>query len=480
MTESLPLRIFLATPGDLADERQVVLTTVAEHNRRRRGASNVVFEVVGWERVRGTARRPQEAINELISESHFMIVIFKQKWGSEPGSPWGYTSGTEEELFTGLLELGQSDQPMRDVWVAFMSHASPEERVTRLREQMVRDHSMLFEATPTHRELKEKLSERLTSWEAMATSKRPRHVDLISSTGREMLKAARLRIAGEKLVDLGQPEAGRASLKEAAAIGGPAENLSYAQLLARQGELDEAYASTQLAIEQCTEGASDLYSSLTAEAVAAQAGILRRKGETHAAVGRLKHAITLLIESDPFANRVRCRILDDLGIALQGLGDLDGAGRAYREALAIRQDASSDYDIAQSMVNLARLAVAARDLPSALASAEKANEHLEHSAPTALHANAATLSAQVLLRLGSPEAAVPHAERALALNQQFANTRGEAIASLLLAQCFRAAGQDSPAISHAQHCLRLNREMGNDAGAARAQWLLDQLGSDSN
>ena len=87
--------------------------------------SNAAYEVVGWERVRGTARRPQEAINELIGESHFLIALFKGSWGSEPGSPWGYTSGTEEELFTGLLELGRAEQPMRDVWVVFLDHPSP-------------------------------------------------------------------------------------------------------------------------------------------------------------------------------------------------------------------------------------------------------------------------------------------------------------------------------------------------------------------
>jgi integrase len=103
MTDALPLRIFLASPGDIADEREVVRLCVDEHRERGKDQSSVAYEVVGWERVRGTARRPQEAINELISESHFLIVLFKGSWGSEPGSPWGYSSGTEEELFTGLL-----------------------------------------------------------------------------------------------------------------------------------------------------------------------------------------------------------------------------------------------------------------------------------------------------------------------------------------------------------------------------------------
>jgi hypothetical protein len=49
---------FLASPGDLLAERKVVRASVDEHNARRRGENNVTYEVVGWERVRGTARRP--------------------------------------------------------------------------------------------------------------------------------------------------------------------------------------------------------------------------------------------------------------------------------------------------------------------------------------------------------------------------------------------------------------------------------------
>lgn len=93
VADSLPLRIFLASPADVEAERQVVRVCVNEHNCRRRANADVTYEVVGWERVRGTARRPQEAINELIAESHFLIALFKASWGSEPGSPWGYTSG---------------------------------------------------------------------------------------------------------------------------------------------------------------------------------------------------------------------------------------------------------------------------------------------------------------------------------------------------------------------------------------------------
>lgn len=477
MSATLPLRIFLATPGDLSDEREVVKATVQEHNRRRRGSGNVEFEVVGWEQVRGTAQRPQDAINMLIRESHFMVVMFKEKWGSESGSPWGFTSGTEEELFTGLLELGQDEQPMRDVWVAFMSHASPEERVDKLRTQMIRGHSMLFEAASDLLELKEKLTARLESWEGMASTKRSRHIDLISSTGRELLKAARLRIDGAKLVDLGQPELGQAKLKEAAILGGPTENLAYSKFLARRGEFASAYDLTQIAIEQCLEDyASDRGSSLIAEALAAQASVLRLQGKDHEAVGRLKHALELVVAEDSFTSQVRSRMLDELGLAHQRLGELSIAEGVFNESLKLREEHSQTLDIGQSYVNLARLAVAGKNLAAALVNAEKAESQLAYSAPTALHANAAVLMAQVQLRRGFPKQGLPYAQRALALNQQFANRRGEAIAMLLLAQCYRASNENALATKYAQECLAVNTSMANPAGAERARGLLRELG----
>jgi tetratricopeptide (TPR) repeat protein len=476
MVDALPLRIFLASPGDVGDERQVVRTCVDEHNARRRGESNVTYEVIGWERVRGTARRPQEAINELISESHFLVALFKGSWGSEPGSPWGYTSGTEEELFTGLLELGRADRPMRDVWAAFLNHPSPADQIEMLRKQMSTRHSMMYESIADIRELKEKLTERLEAWEVSAGSKVHRHVDLLPSSGKDVLRAASLRLHGEKLVDLGQAEAGRAALKEAAVLGGPVEQLAYARFLARHGDLDEAHASTQRAIDHFANEASYLYSPPAAEAFAAQAGVLRRQGRDMDAIGRLRQALTLLPDQgDAYAEKVRCRILDDLGLAEQQTGDLASARRNFEAALESRRGSRNGMEICQSLVNLARLEVRAGDLESAAAQADEVLATLRGTPPTALHANAEALAAQVRLRQSRPDEGMSYAERALSLNQQIASRHGEAISLLLLAQCCRAAGRAREAGEYARACLEVNRSMGNEEGAQRAQWILDQL-----
>jgi tetratricopeptide (TPR) repeat protein len=474
MVDALPLRIFLASPGDLEDERAAVRACVEEHNARRQGASNVTYEVIEWDRVRGTARRAQEAINELIGESHFMIALFKSAWGSKPGSPWGYTSGTEEELFTGLLELGQAGQPMRDVWVAFIDHPSSAERIVNLRQQMIDQHSVMFEAIADLRDLKRKLTGLLESWEALAGVKVPRHVDLMPSSGKEVLRAANLRLRGEKFVDLGQPDAGLAALKEAAVLGGPVEQLAYARFLRRNGDLDGAHASTQQAIGHFVDG-SPLYSPLAAEAFAAQARVLRAQGRHVEAIGRLEHALTLPLADDAYTQTVRCRILDDLGLAHQKVGDLPAARRNFGRAIEARRQSGPGSEMCQSLINLARLEIRVGELETAAGIAHEVIEALRGTPPTALHANAGVLAAQVRLRQSRPSEGIPYAERALALDRQIANRHGEAISLLVLAQCCREAGRREDAERHARNCLEVNRSMGDENGAQRAQWLLDHL-----
>lgn len=474
MTNALPLNIFVATPGDLQAEREAVKGVVAEWNLSH-GTAGVQFEVIGWERSRGTAQRAQGAINELISESHFMLVIFKERWGSEPGSSWGYTSGTEEELFQGLLELGQADQLMRDVWVAFTPATDPDPAVVALKQQIIDRHVMLFESPADVPDMKNKLKARLDGWASNFTAKRPRHVELVSSSGREILRAARLRIEGEKLVELGQSEAGNAALEQSAKIGGPSEQLAYARHLARKGALVEAYAVTEVAIKQSLEADGGLFSTTAAEAFAAQAGILRRQGSTLDAIGRFEQALTLVPDEGPDASRVRCRILDEIGLAYKAQKDLGHARSSFEDSLSRRRAGGSPYDVSQSLINLARLAVEEHDLGKARTYSDEALSLLDSVAPTALHANAETLAAQLRLRQGVPGEGIDHATRARALNQQFGSANGEAIALLLLAQCYRAVGDLGRAEISARDCVEINVRIGNERGRERAQWQLDTI-----
>lgn len=472
MNAALPLRIFLATPGDLVDERAAVRSCVNEYNLRHGRDGGVTYEVVEWDQQRGTARRAQEAINELIAESHFMIAMFKRAWGSAPGSPWGYTSGTEEELFTGLLELGQAEQPMRDVWVGFVRDSDPDARIVSLRQQIIDQHALMFEETTEVRDLKSRVAGLLCTWEQLAKKKTPRLVDLVPSSGKEVLRAANLRLRGEKLIQLGEADAGRASLRESSILGGPVEYLAYARALRRAHDLDGAYAETQRAIDYFASD-GNIFSDLASDAFSAQARVLSAQGRQGEAIGRLEHALTLLVGDDAFARGIRCRIHDDLGLAYRALSDDAAARLNFEAALKIRRAEGPTNDVGQSLVNLARLEVAADHLSLAAQYAEEAVVLLRDSPSSGLHANAAVLLAQVRLRQGRPEESIPHGQRALAVNRQIANARGEAIALYVLAQCARAAGRQEESDDYARACLAQNVSIGNASGAQKAQWLLD-------
>lgn len=288
MHSPLPFRVFLASPSGLDAEREIVRDCVDAFNAQAR-PEDPTFELVGWEQVRGTVGRPQEAINELISESHFLIALLKDRWGSEPGSPWGFTSGTEEELFTALLHLGDPERPMRNVWVAFLDDKNPAKEITNLRTQMISRHALLFETASGAGDLKGKLAERLRSWGQTRGRKVKQHVDLVPSSGRDVLRALALRVPGKKLVELGLPEKGLESLAEAARIGGPVERLAYAQQLARAGDLDGALSSVDEAIKFYVNGQASLWTPGAAETFAAKAGILRRKGSFGPAISALSN-----------------------------------------------------------------------------------------------------------------------------------------------------------------------------------------------
>jgi tetratricopeptide (TPR) repeat protein len=218
-----------------------------------------------------------------------------------------------------------------------------------------------------------------------------------------------------------------------------------------------------------------LYSTLAADAFSAQARVLSAQGHDGDAIGRLEHALSLIVGDDAYAKSVRCRTLDDLGLARQRTGDLAGAQRTFEAALHLRQASGTDYDVCQSLVNLARLEVVAGELEIAADYADHVVKTLRGTPPTGLHANAEILMAQVLRRQGRPGDAIAFAERGLALNRQLANRKGEAISLLVLAQCCHEEGRTQDAADHARECLDVNRSMENESGVRIAQHLLDKL-----
>jgi len=467
--------VFLASPSDLIEERLLVKSVIDRYNTTRRREGERPYELVGWEDKRGTARRPQDEINQLIGSVEFMIVLLKASWGSVPGGPFGYTSGTEEELFTGLLELGIREQPLEDIWVGFIDHPAPAIEITAMKNQLRDRHSLLYESIVDNLDLDRRLSDRLQGWQETAGIKTTRWIDLLPRSGRDVLGAARKRLEGESLIRLGHADLGFERLEESAKIGGPTERLAYARVLGRRGRLDESLSLASAAIEDIFRSPIELNSTLAGDAFIMEAGLLRRQGMDLEAINRLG---TILGEIDGRASdawRVKTRILDERGLAYQRLKRMAEARADFVESLELRRMQGRSVEVAQSLVNLIRLENWESDFAAADGYAELMLEALYGTAPSDLHANAWTAVAQLRLRQGRSEEGIPYALQALRLNEQTANMSGIARSLLVLTQCSRAAGEIEQARAYAERCIEVNRSMANDDGMNRARWQLEQL-----
>lgn len=454
---------------------------IDRYNSTRRRSGERTYNLVGWENdSRGTVRRPQDQINELIASSEFMIVLFKESWGSDPASPFGYTSGTEEELFTGLLALGEIEQPLEDIWVGFVESPTPAMEISELRTQLEKRHALRYETLTDELDLERKLSDRLAGWQKTAGTKTARQIDLKPRSGRNILGAAKLRHDGESFIRLGRVDLGLEKLKTAATVGGPLEQLAYARTLGRRGLFEDALVQAERAIEVILDGSVELNSTLAGEAFVTEAGILRRKGMDLDAINRLGIILGELDGRAAAAWQVRARILDERGLAYQRQERLTEASDDFVEAYELRLKYARSLDIAQSQVNLIRLKNRERDFDAAESYATSMLETLKGTTPSDLHANAWTSIAQLKLRQGLATEAIPYALQALRLNEQTAHTSGIAKSLIVLTQCSRAAGNFEEARHYAERCVEVNNSMGNVQGAKKARWQLDQLPSEEN
>lgn len=96
--ESLTYRVLIASPSELAEERQAATDAINEWNARHAAAESVVLLPITWEThaLPMTGIRPQEAINQqLVRTSDPLIGMFWTKFGT---STCVAESGTVEEI----------------------------------------------------------------------------------------------------------------------------------------------------------------------------------------------------------------------------------------------------------------------------------------------------------------------------------------------------------------------------------------------
>jgi len=105
------IKVFLASPGDLSNERLAAKTVVDEFNKLWANTLGYHVELVGWEDTVSRYGRPQELINQDLDLCELFIGMMWKKWGTPPSLDGQYTSGFEEEFERSIRKRREEGRP---------------------------------------------------------------------------------------------------------------------------------------------------------------------------------------------------------------------------------------------------------------------------------------------------------------------------------------------------------------------------------
>jgi hypothetical protein len=117
------LTAFIASPGDLEEERRAAFAVVDRINRVTARTLGWVVDLRGWEDVLPGFSRPQELINRDVDDCDIFIGMLWRRWGSPTGT---HSSGFEEEFERARERHALTGTP--DVWLYFKSVPGVETR----------------------------------------------------------------------------------------------------------------------------------------------------------------------------------------------------------------------------------------------------------------------------------------------------------------------------------------------------------------
>ena len=196
-------------------------------------------------------------------------------------------------------------------------------------------------------------------------------------------------------------------------------------------------------------------------------------GDALIKTGKPQEAVPLLRESAELArkagyNRGYGQALANVAVALQAMGDLDGAEKYNAQALVIAQQLGSATGIAAQYYIIGVLYMDRGDLKEALKNLDQAFDWDVRNGDRQMQARVLSLSADVLVLMGDLPEARRRCERALSLSQAIGAHSVEAVTLGTLGSVLEAQGSLAEAGRRYQQAFLLLRKSGDASSAASA------------
>lgn len=164
------VKVFLASPGDLSDERKAAKSVVDEFNTEWADELGYQVEIVGWEDTVSVFGRPQATINREIERCELFVGLMWKKWGTPPDTVGKYSSGFEEEFRTSIERRSKDGRPeisllFKEIGPEFLLDPGDDlKKVLAFRDQLAAEKTILFEKFSDLREFESKFRRSITKY----------------------------------------------------------------------------------------------------------------------------------------------------------------------------------------------------------------------------------------------------------------------------------------------------------------------------
>lgn len=481
--------VFIASPGNLAEERTACRRTISAFNEEHANAEGVHFLARAWEQLPGGLGRPQARINPLLDKCDFMILMLGDRWGSEPSVDGPYSSGTEEEFHRCIELLASPHAHMRDLLVLFktvdadkLGDAGPQLRqVMSFRDGLERAKVLAYEQFDSTERLSSLITRTLRAWAIQPLNERtPQVIELppqmlpdepIASSTPQLLEIARKHSSDGLLMQA------EAAYSIAVKDDDPQAVTEFALFMRRTGRPHQALKLNKQLLKNpilLSQTSSESF-SLRANSLANMGIIYRKRGAMNKSRKSLREAVeTARSSPEPVTNEL-CYALDNLGLTLLKNASAPEANAAFEESHSLRKEYNLRSGLAQSAINLGRSHMHLLQFSDAADRFAEARAILATEEDDHLLANALAGIAEARLRQDITDGVEEIVSEAMGINARIQNSDGSSIANSLYARLSLATGALDEAELYARSTREESEGSDNPTGLGTAAWLLAEI-----
>lgn len=446
-------RIFIASPGDLAEERKRFPKILENVNKLKAHSMDVHLEPLGWEDTLPGCGRPQDQINKDVECADLLVMLLWKRWGTPPAENSPYSSGTEEEFELARRFLKERGVP--NIYLYFCQvpeamMADPGEQLRKVldfRKKIEAERALLFKQYGTVEEWEDMLMEHIARWlDGFQPAPSPSSASIPADVQRQIeeLEKELSRMAEEH-------KGAQARLREAALEMG-----HRATVAAENGRLTEA--------EELFARAVQTYS---------ERSVINAFGLYYKRIGSLKRAEEKFLQLEQLGKEQgdkSCLAVayGNLGIVYKVRGDLNAAEEMHRKALALDEELADKKGMADDYGSLGLIYRARGNLEGA--------EELLHKT-LAIHrelgdkkgmANDYGNLGLILQTRGYLDGAEEMHRKSLALEEELGRKEGMASDYVNLGIIYRIRGDLDTAEEMTARSLSPSEQLGSTEGMANA------------